>query len=342
MIDTDVKKAKTFWQRPEGKLGVFFLIILAALVGYGLVSGFFLALFSILVATLGYMIALIVLLVVAAAIIYVLIDKKFRTLVWYAYRGFMRWLTGMFVQLDPIRILESYIEYLYKNLKEMNEHIAKLKGQISKLDAIIKQNKAEMEQSLRIAEQAKKQNNMELVAINTRQFGRLKETNEKYNNLLAKIELLYKVLSKIHKNSSYLIKDTENEVRMRKQEYVAIQAGHSAMKRAMSIINGDPDKKMVFDMATEAIVEDVHSKIGEMERFIELSGSFIDSVDLQNAVFEQSGLEILEKMEKEGVSFLLGDHSGSKTSTTDNTSKDVEIEVDRDLGNISKYKDLFD
>ncbi len=341
MIETGEKKVKTFWQRPEGKLGIFIIIIIFAIIGYGVFTGFFLSLFATMVATMGYLIALIVLLVVVAALIYVLIDNKFRTLVWYMYKSFMRWITGLFIQLDPIRILESYIEYLYKNLKEMNEHIAKLKGQVSKLETIIKQNKAEMEQSLRIADQAKKQNNMELVAINTRQFGRLKETNEKYSNLLGKMELLYKVLSKIHKNSTYLIKDTENEVRMRKQEYAAIKAGHSAMRSAMNIVNGDPDKKMMFDMATEAVVEDVHSKIGEMERFIELSGSFIDSVDLQNAVFEQSGLEILEKMEKDGVSFLLGDHPTNNT-TTQNNQKDVEIEVDRDLGNISKYKDLFD
>ena len=37
----------------------------------------------------------------------------------------------------------------------------------------------------------------------------------------------------------------------------------------MNIIKGDTDKKMIFDMATEALAEDVHNKIGEMERFID-------------------------------------------------------------------------
>jgi len=105
----------------------------------------------------------------------------------------------------------------------------------------------------------------------------------------------------------------------------------------MNIISGDPDRKMMFDMATEAVVEDVHNKIGEMERFIEVSGSFIDSIDLQNGVYEQEGLEVLEKMEKEGMSFLLGD-------TTADLSKeeDVEKDVEQDIGNISNYSNLFD
>ena len=124
---------------------------------------------------------------------------------------------------------------------------------------------------------------------------------------------------------------------MREQERKAIRAGHSAMKSAMNIISGDPDRKMMFDMATEAIVEDVHNKIGEMERFIEVSGSFIDSIDLQNGVYEQDGLEILEKMEKEGMSFLLGD----KVSDL-NKEEEVEEDVQKDIGNLSNYTNLFD
>lgn len=336
MIDTDTKaKPKSFWKRPEGKLGLIVILGLVVLLVIYAVP-----IFAFIQSLLASLITTIALFVVLGIILYVILDPKVRNLIWYMYKSFMRWITGIFVQLDPIKILESYVEYLYKNLREMNGHISRLKGQISKMENIINQNKKEMEQTLRIAEQAKKQGNKELVAINTRQFGRLKETNEKYNVLLTKMNLLYRVLTKIHKNSGYLIKDTENEVRMRKQEASAIKAGHSAMKRAMSIINGDPDKKMIFDMANEALVEDIHNKIGEMERFIEISGSFIDSIDLQNAVYEQEGLELLEKMEKEGVSFLLGDTNLNDVSGS--KSQDEDQEIDKDLGNISSYTNLFD
>lgn len=333
MIDTGDKKTKTFWQRPEGKLGMLF--ILAALIIAGLyatqIIAFIMGLFATLITAIAFF-------VVLGIILYVLFDPKVRNLVWFMYKGVMRWITGIFVQIDPIRILETYIEYLYSNLRQMNTHIATLKGQLAKLKGVIENNKREMEQSLKMAEQAKKQGNMELVAINTRQYGRLNETNTRYNGLLGKMDLLYKVLAKIHKNSGYLIKDTENEVRMRKQEYQAIKAGHSAMRRAMSIIQGDPDKKMMFDMATEAVVDDVHGKIGEMERFIEISGSFIDSIDLQNGVYEQAGMELLEKMEKEGVSFLLGE----PPKDIPGLEPEVEIEKSRDVGNISDYSNLFD
>jgi phage shock protein A len=330
--DFTKQKAKSFWKRPEGVTGAIFLIGLLVIIGIfsGPIIAFIQGLFHATITIVAFF-------AVLTIIVYVIMDPKFRSLIWYMYKSIMRWFTGLFVQIDPIGILKSYIEYLYSNLKAMNEQIAKLKGQMSKLGRLIEDNKREMEENLKMAEQAKKKGNMELVTINTRQFGRLKETNSRYQALLTKIDLLYKVLSKIHKNSGYLIKDTENEVRMREQERLAIRAGHSAMKSAMNIISGDPDRKMMFDMATEAVVEDVHNKIGEMERFIEVSGSFIDSIDLQNGVYEQAGLDLLEKMEKEGMSFLLGD----KVS-------DIEVEkvdekpVEKDLGNLSNYSNLFD
>jgi len=333
MDDLQKQKMKSFWKRPEGVTGMIILIGLVVVIAL-----FAAPILVFIQSLLANLITTIALFVVLGLLIYVILDPKIRALVWYMYKSVMRWITGLFVQIDPIGILKSYIEYLYKNLKEMNAQIAKLKGQISKMQRLIDKNKKEMESNLKMAEQAKKKGNMELVAINTRQFGRLKETNSRYMNLLNKIQLLYKVLSKIHKNSGYLIKDTENEVRMREQERKAIKAGHSAMKSAMNIISGDPDRKMMFDMATEMIVEDVHNKIGEMERFIEVSGSFIDSIDLQNGVYEEEGMDILEKMEKEGMSFLLGD---SQTDLSNNEEVTVEQE-NKDIGNVSSYSNLFD
>ena len=148
------------------------LIVLAVLVVV-----FSVPIFAFVISLLQNIITTIALVLVLGLMIYVILDPKFRNLVWYMYKSFMRWVTSVFVQIDPIKILETYIEYLYKNLREMNVHIAKLKGQISKLKAVILKNKKEMEQNLKMAEQAKKKGKKELVVVSTRQYGRLKESN---------------------------------------------------------------------------------------------------------------------------------------------------------------------
>ena len=322
-------KSKSFWKRPEGKLGALFLIAaIAVIVVYHV------PIFAFITTLLQGTITTIALAAVVLALLYIILDKRVRNLLWYMYKGIMRWVTKLFVQLDPIKILESYVEYLKKNMRKMNTHIGKLKGQISQLKTTIVKNKREMDHNLKLAEQAKKQGKTELITIHTRQYGRLKESNVRYDQLLSKMQILYKVLNKIYINSGYLIQDTDNDVRMRKQELKAIKTSHSAMRRAMNIIQGDPDKKMIFDMATESVVEDIHNKIGEMERFIELSGSFIDSIDLQNGVYEQEGLELLEKMEKEGSSFLLGEPKQEDMEKLEIEEKEIE--------SLSDYSTLFE
>ncbi|MEI6766485.1 MAG: hypothetical protein WCM76_12680 [Bacteroidota bacterium] len=343
----DSSGKKSFWKRPEGVTG--FLFGAGILAGLGWLAYKFL---PFIVSILQNAVYATIFFALLGGLLYILLDPKFRTLVWFLYKSAMRAITGWFVKIDPIGILETYVENLYKNLREMNEHIGKLKGQMQKLKMIIDTNTREMEQALSMAEAAKKKGNMDVVVINTRQYGRLNESTGRYKELLAKMEILYRILSKMYTNSEYLIKDIENEVRIRKQEREAIKSGYSAMKSAMNIIKGDPDKKEMFDRAMEAIVDDVSGKIGEMERFMEVSATFIDSIDIQNGVYEQKGLELLEKMEKEGISFLLDD----KTKKLDdhavdefdlkelNTDKEkIEVKQKSGDGQAEKnnYNDLF-
>jgi hypothetical protein len=104
-----------------------------------------------------------------------------------------------------------------------------------------------------------------------------------------------------------------------------MHASHSAMISAMSIISGDKDKRAMFDMALEAIADDVANKVGEMERFMDMSENFMKSVDLQNGIFEEEGLKMLEKWEKEGVSVILGEQKESLLKEAEDDSNVLDI-----------------
>lgn len=294
-------KPKSFWQRPEGKTGAFFLI--AMLAG----AGFLLFKFSaVILAMLANTVGIVILLGVLGLIIYMVLDPKWRTLVSYMYQSVMRWITGLFVTIDPIGILKNYINDLQENLKKMGTQIGNLKGQMRKLVSIVEENNKEISNSMLIAKKAKEQGNESAMLLSSRKAARLKESNEKYTVLHNRMSILYRVLTKMYSNSEILIEDTVDQVKVKEQERKAIRASHSAMKSAMSIIKGDSDKRAIFDQAMEVIADDVANKVGEMERFMELSSSFMDSIDLQNGVFEEQGLKMLEEYEKQSTLLLLG------------------------------------
>jgi hypothetical protein len=294
-------KPKSFWQRPEGVTGALFL--------GGLLLGGGYLLFTFLPAIIALtqnVLYLGILLMVLAAIIYMVLDPKMRNLVWYMYKSVMRWVTGIFVQIDPIGILKSYVDDLKSNLSKMNKQIAVLRGQMHRLREIILNNQKDIQSNLRMASMAKETEKTAMVVLKSRKAGRLKESNMKLEDLYRKMEVLYRVLGKMYENSEILLEDIQDQVKVKEQERKAIHASHSAMKSAINIISGDSDQRYMFDMALEAIADDVSQKVGEMERFMEMSSSFMNSVDLQNGVFEEEGMAMLEKWEKEGVSMLLG------------------------------------
>lgn len=287
-------QSKSFWQRPEGITGSIFL--LALLLGGG----------TLLVNALPRLVELAEntlylsgMLAALAVVIYVILDPKTRALVWYMYQSFMRWITGLFIQLNPIAILKTYIEDLEDNLRNLSKQIGALRGQMRQLKGTMDGNSAEIKKNMAIAEQAKKKNDEKNIALAARKAGRLQEVNEKYDVLYRRMEVLHRILTKMYENSEIVLEDTKDQVTIKEQEYRAIRASHSAIRSAMSIISGDPDQRAMFDQALEALTNDVSAKVGEMERFMDTSKNLMASIDLQNGVFEEEGLRMLERMEHE-------------------------------------------
>lgn len=285
---------KSFWQRPEGLTGGLFL--LALILGGGVLLSGILPTLVLMAQNTLYLAGM---LAALAAVIYVVLDPKMRNLVWYMYKSIMRWITGIFVKIDPISILKSYIEDLEDNLRKMSKQIGALRGQMRQLKGIMDANTAEIKKNMTVAEQAKKKNDDKNMTLSARKAGRLQDANGKYEVLYKRMEVLYRILSKMYENSEIVLEDTKDQVTVKEQEYKAIVASHSAIQSAMSIVSGSPDQRALFDQALETLAEDVSTKVGEMERFMDTSRNLMDSIDLQNGVFEEEGLQLLEKWEKE-------------------------------------------
>ncbi|MBP6396653.1 MAG: hypothetical protein KA340_02145 [Saprospiraceae bacterium] len=327
-------KPKSFWQKPEGVTGALFLTGVLGGLGYVLFK-FMPQILAFASQTLGLVITLLAL----GAIIYMVLDPKMRALVSYLYKSIMRWITGVFITIDPIGILKNYIEDLEDNLKKMGTQIGSLKGQMRKLKTIVEENNAEINQNMLIAKKAKEQGNQQAMLLSSRKAARLTESNEKYLALHSKMTILYKVLSKMYSNSEVLLEDTKDQVKVKEQEYKAIKTSHSAMRGAMSIIKGDSDRRAMFDQALEYVADDVANKVGEMERFMEMSSDFMNSIDLQNGVFEEQGLKMLEEYEKKSTLLLMGNAKDSGESEL----MELKLpEVQTRTGQKGDYEGLFE
>lgn len=329
-------KPKSFWSRPEGTTGAIFGLAVLAGVGYLIASNM-----AFLIGLAANTITLALMIVALVAILYMVLDPKMRTLIWYMYKSVMRWVTGMFVTIDPIGILKNYIEDLEDNLGKMRKQIGVLRGQMRQMTTLIEDNNKEIESNMRLAAVARDQDKDQQMLLASRKAARLKESNEKYAALHQKMEILYRILSKMHSNSEVLLEDTKDQVKVKEIERKAIRTSHSAMRSAMSVISGDPDKRAMFDAAMDAITEDVANKVGEMENFMDMSSKLMDSIDLQNGMFEEQGMAMLEDWEKKSTLMLMegtGKSSSAESLDLDSFKSRPEKEA---KGDGNDYSNLF-
>ena len=290
MSQIDIKGKKNFWQRPEGIPGAILLIGVIGALGYGLMK--VMPSLIQLAENIWYLAALSGGLFVVG---YMLLDKRVRTLIWYFYKSLVRKATGVFIQLDPIAIIEGFLEDLRDKMKTMEHQIGSLKGQIRKIKNKIQEKDEKVTYYRNMAMAARNKGDNALMNLNNRKAEREKIAAEKFNILAVKTEKLYTILDKMKRYSGIMVEDVAHEVEMKKEEREIIRTSHSVMKSAVNIINGNSDRKVIFDQAMEFIADDIGMRIGEMERFMDVSADFMNNMDLENAMYEEQGLRALDE-----------------------------------------------
>jgi phage shock protein A len=299
-------KIKSFWERKEGTTGG---IVIACLIAAGIIGGmaFLPAITAYIAAVLQNTLMIVINGGILLGIGLALWDKRTRLLISMAFKVAMRNLTGIFVTIDPIGILKEHLHKLDTDIQAVNEQLNKVKGVIVGLRRKVETYLAEYKQYMDLAKAAKAKNQAALAKSNSMFAERRKTASEKLAALHRKLEAIYRVLQKMYENSKIVRDQTGDEIEMKEAEWIAIRSASKAMKSAMSVINGNADERALYEQTLEYMATDVGNKIGEMERFLEVSQNVLAGIDLQQDVFSDKGLKELEEWGKTADSWILGD-----------------------------------
>lgn len=303
---------KTFFERPEGKTGMAFIVIGVFVF---LIAGN--TIMPYIITALQNTIHAAILGGIVLGTVWLLMNKKFRLLCWNLYKSTMRFITSMLVTIDPIGIMKNYIQYMIEKLADMDKQIAILGGQINKLKATIHDRKKTAEECADLARQAQKKNDNEQFTILSRKMVRAKEFVETLNTTLEKMNFLYRLLDKMKKNVTLLLEDTKDEVETREIQYTTVKAANKAMSTAQRLIEGDEAKEL-FDQSMEFVADDIANKLAEMERAMEASENFMKKADLTNGIWDEKGLKILEELDKGGSLFSYENNKSSDRGLSSN------------------------
>jgi hypothetical protein len=284
---------KSFWSKPEGITSIFFLAALGAVGLY-----YFNKIVEFLIKVTENTLYLSGLLAVLGLLIFLVTSKDVRTAVFFLYKTMMRKIAGLIVQLDPIAIMKIYISDLREKKEKMSGQIDILAGQLVKLNKKIGENNDTIKSKFAEANKANtmtdKPGMKEAASLATIEGAGLQEMNEKLLPLQRNMKTVLGFMEKVSSSADYIIKETEIKVKLKEAEYEIVKSSSNALKTAISIFKGNPDKKFYFDESMEYIQDDMGKKLGEMKRAMDYSMDFINSVDIQNGILTDKGQQMLD------------------------------------------------
>ncbi|SEI96942.1 hypothetical protein SAMN04487995_2800 [Dyadobacter koreensis] len=324
----DDHSKRSYWSKPEG---ITSLLFLGGLGAFGLYYWNKLAAFLIDVTQntlyLGFLLA------VLAVLVFLFTSKDVRTAVFFLFKTLMRKITGLIIKLDPIAIMKIYIDDLKEKREKMQGQINILAGQLVKLNKKITENNEEIKQKFAEANKASQMTDRpgmkETASLATIEGAGLQEMNEKLFPLQRNMKTILEFMEKVNKSADYIIKETEIKVKLKEAEYRIVKESSNALRTAVSIFKGNPDKKFYFDESMEYIQDDMSLKLGEMKRAMDLSLDFINGVDVQNGILSDKGQAMLEAYNK-------GDFKLIQLDTPNPPSRSI------DPPKSSSYKGLLD
>jgi hypothetical protein len=334
MSGLDEFKPKSFWQKKEGNTGLALVAGGIALAGWFGIK--YAPLLIIAFENITHMLISGAILAIVSSPIW---NDRIRLLTKNVFQSASRAITRLYTTIDPIGIMKNYVDTLRKRVESMEEKIGILSGSIRKLKNSISETERQIDHELSLAKQAQKEGKNNILLLSTNQAARLKDSNSKRLNTLKMLQGLYSVICVYKEKASTIMTDTDNEVTNKEQEWRDIKAGHSAMKSAMSVIMGDKDKEL-FDMAMEFSVNDIGQKVGEIERFLDTSKGFMDKVDLENGVYAEEGMKLLQSWGKE-ESIVLGDNKTLLVDKLGGLTLENNVHLESTNETVSAYRSML-
>jgi hypothetical protein len=286
------KPHRTFWQRPEGKVGGGIMAGLGVAVAWAFVH-FLPALIQIAENTL-YLAGL----VGALALLYftVFVWDRPRTLLFYGLQMISRWVTGNFVELDPVAILKSFVRQMEKRREVIRDRLGRIVGVRRMVEAKIARSEKERQDALRLAKAAQGSGDEDGLNAHAEIAARRVRDIEEYRAMQDQMMNIEKLLQRVLRRADFHIQTAQDEANQLADKHTITGAVASATAAAQGIF-GDTDLAEVRDMAAERIRDDYEKRLGELQTLIDLT-DFDHAVDLNQMAFRQEGLTQLAEAEK--------------------------------------------
>lgn len=282
------EKLKSYWNRPGGKFGTIALIGLLGAAGFYLIP--------ILTTIVWNLVNFGIACACAAVLTYCLSHRTLRLSAFYFYEILMKGLVGLVWKIDPFVIADDLIKDMKKDREKLRTQLIDIDGEKERIAMKIAEKERDMQKQINQAKVQREQGNTMGVGNSMRQESRLRDFIRQLTPIKDSLEKVGNHLKKVYDSSKYLIEDAENELEIKKDLYVSVTKGNNGLQRALRLLDGDPEKKLLAAQSMEYLKNDIAGKVANIKLAMHTTSEFVAKIDLENATYEMEGLARLEQL----------------------------------------------
>lgn len=316
---TGTEKKVPFFKKPGSVTGTVLLVLggIFALIHINPILTFLNSLLANTLTFAGLCAAL-------AAIVYCVLDPKIRRIVSELYFMLVRKVMGLVVEMDPISIVKHQVERMKEKIREIQKNMGSLDGLIKESERRLESKKSQIEHDAIALKKCAEKNKISEAQVYERSVVRLDEIIKRQEKRLDDARKWYAILKDLKYEAELTVKDTENEINERVEEWSMIKKQHKVFTSVMGILKGD-DQLNMFTQAMDYMSMDITQKLGEMESIINETGSIMTKISLENEISSEKAKDLLNIYEQYGIDGILGKVDTTKMIDNDQ-SRFVKVE----------------
>lgn len=316
---TGTEKKVPFFKKPGSVTGTVLLVLggIFALIHINPILAFLNSLLANTITFVGLCAAI-------AAIAYCILDPKIRRIISELYFILVRKIMGLVVEMDPIAIVKHQVERMKEKIREIQKNMGSLDGLIKESERRLETKKKQIEHDAIALKKCTEKNKTSEAQVYERSVVRLDEIIKRQEKRLEDARKWYAILKDLKYEAELTVKDTENEINERVEEWNMIKKQHKVFTSVMGILKGN-DQLNMFNQAMDYMSMDITQKLGEMESIINETGSIMTKISLENEINSEKAQELMSRYDKYGIDGILGKVKETKQLEND-SSRYIKVE----------------
>lgn len=303
-ITPNMDKLKSFWEKPQGKVGLATLALGAGAVGLAFMN-------YLLPYAATFVDGWLHILMTGGVCLFLLwFYVNFHTRFSLIFKLVITRLTNMIYHVMPIDVLKDNILTMKKKQRALEEQTGVFKGTVRSLTDIIAKNNAEADHASELALQARKRKeqstpNTEAYlswqsqeTLNANAATRKRSSNQSYGQMLTQMQAVGTVMGRMQIAVNFFVQDRTEVVKEAEFKFNTLKAAHKAVSTASSILRGNVDEETIFQDTLDYVNQQDSMMIGDIENYQNLAQEWLSKADLETGVMNDKSMAELNAFEQ--------------------------------------------